>query len=103
MNLSAVLKWIGYAKIILPFVFQAKGLDPQLAGHITDLVTDAETALGPGTGEQKAAAVLKGVEDGMTAAGASPAKIGATKDLVQIGLTDGIKAVNDVHELHATP
>ena len=100
-KLGTVLHWISYAKIILPFVLQAKGVSPEIAGKVTTLVTDAETALGAGTGEQKAAAVLKGVEDAM--AGASPAKIDATKDLVRIGLTDGIKAVNDVHALRATP
>lgn len=101
-KMDTVLKWIGIAKIILPFVFASKGVDPALIGHITDLVTDAEAALGPGTGADKAAAVLKGVDDAMTAAGVDPAKIGATKDLVTIGLSDGIKAVNDIHTLKAS-
>lgn len=100
---DTILKWISIAKIILPFVFAAKGVDPTLVGHVTDLVTDAETALGAGTGPEKAAAVLKGVDDAMSAANADPAKIAATKDLVTIGLTDGIKAVNDIHTLKATP
>lgn len=103
IRLDQVKQWIGVAKLVLPFVFMAKGVDPKWATVAADLVGDAEQAFGNGKGAEKAAAVVSGVREVMTAKGMPEEHIQATTDLVQVGLTDAIRVVNDVHQLKAAP
>jgi len=94
-----LLKWIALAKTVLPGVLAIAGVPDDKIGSVVGAVTEAETALGPGTGQQKLAAVVRGTQQVMTTAGASPATIAATTDAIVTGLNAGIKIVNDVQAL----
>jgi biotin synthase-like enzyme len=100
-KMDNVLKWIGIARLILPTALIAAGVPAEAVHGITNTVVDAETALGPGTGAEKLAAVVKGVTDGMEAKGVSPTTIAATKATLEHGVSSAVQLVNDVHDLKA--
>lgn len=100
MSLTDVLKWIAFAKAILPLALAAKGVGSEKIGSIVQTATDAETALGPGSGTQKLAAVVDGVTASMHASGASADLIATTTAAVTSGLQTGIALVNEVQQIH---
>lgn len=103
MNKIEVLKWVEFAKSILPLGFKAAGVaDDQIAPAVA-LVGESEIALGDGTGTQKLQAVVDGLTNGMKLARASDETIAATVDAVTSGLNTTIKVVNDVHAIAMKP
>ncbi len=94
-----LLMWIALAKTVLPGVLVIAGVPSDKITPIVGAVTEAETALGPGTGQQKLAAVVRGVQQTMAASGADPSTIAATTDAIVTGLNAGIKIVNDVQQI----
>jgi hypothetical protein len=100
MSFSDVKKWLDLVQMILPAILALKGVPSHITSNVVSLVGDAEVALGPGTGGQKLASVLKGVGDSMAAAGATPKHVADVQTAVQEGLATGIQVVNTVHDWH---
>ena len=104
MAMADVLKWIDFAKQVLPLALVATGKVPQARiAPIVAAVGDAELALGPGKGMDKLNAVLQGEKDVMTAAGASQATIDSVSAAVAGGLSEGITIANAVNAIHNAP
>ena len=104
MNMADVLKWIEFSRQILPLALAATGKVPtERIAPIVAAVGDAETALGPGTGTDKLAAVVAGEQSVMQASGASQATIDTVTAAVTSGLSTGIAVVNAVHQIHQAP
>ena len=104
MSLADVLKWIEFSRSILPLALAAAGVPATRISPIVSAVGSAETALGPGTGAEKLAAVVAGEQAVMQASGASDATIATTTAAVTSGLQTGIAIVNEVHQIHqSTP
>lgn len=95
-----ILSWLKFAEKLLPTGLISAGVNPEKVHGLTGAIIDAETALGPGTGAEKLAAVVKGVTDGMTVKGVAPATIAATKQTLEHGVSSAVQLVNDVHALH---
>lgn len=101
MSLAAVLKWVDLSRVILGPILAAKGVDPKIIGGVVNSVGDAEVALGPGTGQQKLAAVIDGLQQTMSASGASSETIAATTAAVTDGISTGIATIKDVQAVKA--
>ena len=89
-------------KAILPGTLKLAGVPDDKNAEIIDLTSQAETALGPGTGPAKLQAVLKGVGDGMALKGAKPETIAAVTSATSTGINAAFEIAKQVHALHTS-
>lgn len=87
-------------KAVLPGTLALAGVPADKVQPIVGLATEAEAALGDGTGPEKLQHVLSGVADGMKASGASDATIAGVQGAAVTGINAAFDIASKVKVLH---